>query len=295
MRLNGQPEVSAELSTDVIDRHVDLASSFNELEDDGELLVSLRRDDDGELSAAERSIHRMLARIFAGIVVSAAAHDDRGTTVVAHPDPTGVPNTRIIARVTSELPTAAGLGSSASFCVALSAAALSFFGAIADDDSRWSDADRATINKLAFEGEKMVHGNPSGIDNTIVTFGGAFRFSHASSPVSFAMPATCRVLIVDTRVLKRTKLQVQHVARMLQERRHDVETLLSRIGQISCDAEAILSAGGVDGIAVSGHVELFYCIFTGRIGCRPAPEFFLERAPEKVDVCLPLTEGLKIS
>lgn len=36
---------------------------------------------------------------------------------------------------------------------------------------RWTMEDLELINKWAFQGERMIHGNPSGVDNTISTWG----------------------------------------------------------------------------------------------------------------------------
>ncbi|HBS48490.1 TPA: mevalonate kinase [Candidatus Dependentiae bacterium] len=62
---------------------------------------------------------------------------------------------------TSLIP-AAGMGASAAFCVASARAISNFFSLNLTDEQ---------INDLSFEGEKIFHGNPSGIDNTVSTFG----------------------------------------------------------------------------------------------------------------------------
>ncbi|MBA0591087.1 hypothetical protein Gorai_019773 [Gossypium raimondii] len=61
--------------------------------------------------------------------------------------------------VTSELPLGAALGSSAAYCVALSAALPAF-----------SDSMKLDVNKWAFEEEKIIHGRPFGVDNSVSTF-----------------------------------------------------------------------------------------------------------------------------
>ena len=78
--------------------------------------------------------------------------------------------------VNSELPLGSGLGSSAALCVALSAALLSLSDSLKLDFSHqgwqtFGDSELDLVNKWAFEGEKIIHGRPSGIDNTVSTFG----------------------------------------------------------------------------------------------------------------------------
>ncbi|MBD3210665.1 mevalonate kinase [Candidatus Micrarchaeota archaeon] len=76
-------------------------------------------------------------------------------------------------RLTGDLRTYGGLGSSAAFCVAL-------VNALADE--RGLHLTKREINKYAYEGEKAFHGNPSGIDNTIATHGGVIVFRRGRTP-----------------------------------------------------------------------------------------------------------------
>lgn len=78
--------------------------------------------------------------------------------------------------VTSELPLGSGLGSSAALCVAFSAALLALSDSSKLDFSHkgwqvFGDSELELVNKWAFEGEKIIHGRPSGIDNTVSTYG----------------------------------------------------------------------------------------------------------------------------
>lgn len=62
-------------------------------------------------------------------------------------------------KIESNIPIGAGMGSSAAFAVAFSALKV-------------GSLDLEKINNFAYKLEKGLHGNPSGVDNTIVTYGG---------------------------------------------------------------------------------------------------------------------------
>ncbi|KAL2347673.1 hypothetical protein Fmac_001673 [Flemingia macrophylla] len=74
--------------------------------------------------------------------------------------------------VTFELPLGTGLGSSASFYVALAAVFLACTDSVSLNVNHqgwfsFGEKDLELVNKWAFEGEKIIHGKPSGIDNTV--------------------------------------------------------------------------------------------------------------------------------
>lgn len=76
--------------------------------------------------------------------------------------------------VRSNLPVGAGLGSSASYSVCVATALLKLNGHLAAGMD--TIAQRDLVNQWSFQAEKVIHGNPSGIDNTVSTFGGAVMF-----------------------------------------------------------------------------------------------------------------------
>jgi len=69
--------------------------------------------------------------------------------------------------LSGDLPTIGGLGSSAAFCVALVRALGEHYKL---------NLTGAQVNDYAFKGEYAFHGNPSGLDNTMATYGGAIEF-----------------------------------------------------------------------------------------------------------------------
>ncbi|HHQ49272.1 MAG TPA: hydroxymethylglutaryl-CoA reductase, degradative, partial [Acidobacteria bacterium] len=75
--------------------------------------------------------------------------------------------------VFSEIPRAMGLGGSAAVAVAIIRALdLHFKLGLSDDE----------VNTLAFEAEKVAHGTPSGIDNTVATFGRPLLYRTGTPP-----------------------------------------------------------------------------------------------------------------
>lgn len=114
--------------------------------------------------------------------------------------------------ISSEIPIGAGLGSSAAVSSAYIAALLSFLKV------KW---DLNLINKLAYEAEKVFHGNPSGGDNSTVVFGGLIWFRKESpdlkliQPVPFTIPnklAKNFCLINTGKPAETTKQMVEIVA-----------------------------------------------------------------------------------
>jgi hydroxymethylglutaryl-CoA reductase len=81
-------------------------------------------------------------------------------------------------RVESTLPRAMGLGSSAAIAVAVTRAISSVAGLTLDDDG---------VNAIAFDCEKLAHGTPSGVDNTISTY---------ARPIVFCNDGQLRVQIL---------------------------------------------------------------------------------------------------
>ncbi|CAA2953724.1 Mevalonate kinase [Olea europaea subsp. europaea] len=114
--------------------------------------------------------------------------------------------------VTSELPLGSGLGSSAALCVAFSAALLALSDSVTLDFSHqgwqmFGDSELDLVNKWAFEGEKIIHGKPSGIDNTVSTYGNMIKFrSGELTRIKTNMPL--KMLITNTKVGRNTKALV---------------------------------------------------------------------------------------
>ncbi len=105
--------------------------------------------------------------------------------------------------ISSNIPIAAGLGSSASLAVAFTAAYSKFLGL---------DLTREEISRIAYEAEKIVHGKPSGIDNTIATYGGAILYRAGEfSKIRLGNIQSVSLIIADTGITRSTRKAVLRV------------------------------------------------------------------------------------
>jgi mevalonate kinase len=104
--------------------------------------------------------------------------------------------------ISSSVPVAAGLGSSAAVVTAVTAAV----GALLKLEMSKED-----IFSITYEAEKIVHGTPSGVDPAISTFGGALLFQIDTGFKPLEVKAEMPLVIGDTGVERSTRVQVEKV------------------------------------------------------------------------------------
>ncbi|KAM4578430.1 mevalonate kinase isoform 2-T2 [Fundulus diaphanus] len=148
--------------------------------------------------------------------------------------------------VWSELPTGAGLGSSAAYSVCLAAALLCASGKIPtplkewEHTGRWCQEDLELINSWAFQGEKIIHGNPSGVDNAVGTWGGMLRFL-AGKIIPLSRVPLLRILLTNTRVPRSTKVLVARVKDKINKFPSIMMPVLDSVDAVSCTCEKVLT------------------------------------------------------
>ncbi|KAB2059747.1 hypothetical protein ES319_A11G328200v1 [Gossypium barbadense] len=161
--------------------------------------------------------------------------------------------------VSSELPVGAGLGSSAAYCVSLSAALLALSDSVKLDVSQkgWStfkETEAELVNKWAFEGEKIIHGRPSGVDNSVSTFGNVIKFkSGVMTRVDSNMPL--KMLITNTKVGRDTKALVANVSARKSRHPDAMCSVLNAIEAISDEWSTIIQSHAVDDLYLSANEE----------------------------------------
>jgi len=130
-------------------------------------------------------------------------------------------------KIRSDIKPGSGLGSSASVAVALTGALFKYLD--------W-DIDLELINKIAYEAEKVAHGTPSGIDNTIATYGGLVKFIKTKDyPIieKISLDESFPLVLVDTGLGRSTKVAVSKVRGLLDKYDHFVKKIFETIGGIA--------------------------------------------------------------
>lgn len=143
--------------------------------------------------------------------------------------------------ITSEMSIGAGLGSSASFGVCV-AATFKFYAECLNKNKNITvdNSVREYISRWAFCSERIMHGNPSGLDNTICTFGNIVKFYKGVKPIEIKLAAPLNILLVNTGVSRSTLKLVEKVAQLKEEHPKLMDHILSAMGQLVEDAVDVL-------------------------------------------------------
>lgn len=137
-------------------------------------------------------------------------------------------------RITSTIPVAGGLGSGAAVSVAILRAVSAFIGKPLSDEK---------VNEFAFAVEKLHHGTPSGIDNTVITFAKPIFYIQGEAIETLRVAAPFDLLIADTGVSTPTRLTVGDVRTAWEREPQRFEALFAEIGQIARLARNAIETG----------------------------------------------------
>ena len=178
--------------------------------------------------------------------------------------------------IRATLPVGAGLGSSAAFSVCTATALTLITGRISpptpsnsgssSEPGRLSKSLADIVNVYAFLAEKILHGNPSGVDNSVAVYGGGLLYTKSipsegkeGGMVSIAgcvrlldrramvltklLPrfTSHRFLLTDTRVPRNTKELVGSVGKQKLEEPERVGKVLDDIHRVVEKASNVLS------------------------------------------------------
>ncbi len=136
--------------------------------------------------------------------------------------------------VHSTIPMASGLGSGAAVATAIVRALAACFGRQLPPDE---------VSALVYETEKLLHGTPSGIDNTVVAHERPIWFRRGEPPQPFTPGGRFHFLIADTGVPSPTRATVTDVRAAWQADPARYEALFDRIAGLVEQARQALEHG----------------------------------------------------
>jgi mevalonate kinase len=142
------------------------------------------------------------------------------------------PDTTIIIR--SDIPIASGLGSGAAVSTVLGRALSVVTGVPLEPDA---------LNNLVYEIEKIHHGQPSGIDNTVIVYEQPVYFVRGQSIETITIGQPFTLLIGDTGRGALTRVAVEDVRKLLNAQPETIGAIIEAVGALVVEARAAIERG----------------------------------------------------
>jgi mevalonate kinase len=168
-------------------------------------------------------------------VADAAPDDPLAAMVRLTLDHLHVPAPDAKLTIHSTIPIAGGLGSGTAVSTAIVRALVAFLG---------RELTAESVSRLVYEVEKLHHGTPSGIDNTVVAFGMPVYFVKGQPIETFSVGMSLHLIVADTGVTSPTRVAVNDVRKAWELDAAGYESVFSQIGTIVKEARGIIETGG---------------------------------------------------
>lgn len=139
--------------------------------------------------------------------------------------------------VSSTIPMARWLGSGAAVSTAIVRALSRYLG---------HPLSPQAISNLVYETEKIHHGTPSGIDNTVIAFEKPVYFVKDQMTEIFSVERPFLLAIADTGIASPTKIAVSHVRRAWEREREKYEEIFDEIGTIAEMGRQAIERGEIE-------------------------------------------------
>ncbi len=149
------------------------------------------------------------------------------------------PLPRLNIRIDSTIPVASGLGSGAAVTVALVRALAAHFNVAMTDEQ---------VNAFAYEIEKLHHGTPSGIDNTVITYARPVYFVRGQPIETFTPAQPFTIVIGDTGISAPTKEAVGDVRKLWEADKAQWENIFDAVGEITQQARHTIESGQLENL-----------------------------------------------
>jgi mevalonate kinase len=143
-----------------------------------------------------------------------------------------LPDWRVV--VHSTIPIASGLGSGAAVSAAIARALAA---------ANRQDLSPAILSQLIYQVERLYHGTPSGIDNSVIAYEQPVYFLRGQPPQPFAIQRPFTLAIADSGIASPTRATVGDVRRSWEREPGRHEALFDRIAAIAEAARSAMATG----------------------------------------------------
>jgi mevalonate kinase len=175
---------------------------------------------------------------------------------------------RVHLKITSDIPSGAGLGSSASAMVATVAAVSRMEG--------WN-LDAYSIAETSMLGEKLVHGRPSGVDVASSVYGGLLEFRMGAEPWQVPLDKAVKFIIVYSGKRRKTGKLINKVSLVKERYPAMFAKLCEAVTSTSRQASKLLVTGRLEEL---GRVMTYNHAVLGMVGASN------EQLDRLVDLCI---------
>ena len=160
--------------------------------------------------------------------------------------------------IESTIPSERGMGSSAAVAASTIRALYSYFNRLLDKD---------ILTHLVNFSEKIVHGNPSGIDTAIVVAEKPLYYIKDKPLEVFKFKLNAYLIVSDTGEKGMTKVAVSKVRKFIEDNPDQGKEIISNLGKLASDAKDIIKEGKTIelGKAMNSAQKL---LEIGRASCR---------------------------
>jgi len=141
-----------------------------------------------------------------------------------------------ILRITSTIPVAAGLGSGAAVSIAVIRVLSAFLG---------HPLPLERVTSIAYEVEKIHHGTPSGIDNTVITYSMPVYFKRGKPIETIQLTNSFMLIIADTGISSPTAITVGDLRKAWQSDPDHYNSLFESVGTLVNSAKQAIEYGHI--------------------------------------------------
>jgi len=149
-------------------------------------------------------------------------------------DELGAPTPDFTVNIHSDIPLASGLGSGAAISTVIAR------GLSAALNHPLNDSE---LNDLVFQAERIHHGSPSGVDNTVIVYEHPVYFIRGQTIDFLSISGAFHFLIGDTGISALTRVAVAAVRELYDNKPDQVGAIFASIGKLVSEARSALEIG----------------------------------------------------